>query len=255
MHSRSTHGAVAAVDGRAIASLCHAGDWGSVADVDAAVAVEVIEHLDLPQVEALGGSMLGALRPGTAIVTTPNWEYNVVLQSIPSSAASVTTLAAAAMQAAPGDAPPIISLRNKDHRFEWWAFSPRQRQIVQPGLSFRQEFYRSGGVENVVKRIVWCCRFPSSLECPERRQTAPPTTVNANGHGWCHKRMPLVCMRHLIAISATVCTCAGHVNNSRHGHQLPQSSLATRLPFTVLVESQRRHWRTLLCIFSTWSPR
>lgn len=66
------------------------------AHVDAAVLVEVIEHLDpesLPLVERV---VFGAARPGAVIVTTPNAEYNALFP----------TLAAG-------------TFRHPDHRFEW----------------------------------------------------------------------------------------------------------------------------------------
>lgn len=45
---------------------------------DAAVALEVIEHLDAPQLAAFVGVMFDHVRPARAILTTPNSEYNVV---------------------------------------------------------------------------------------------------------------------------------------------------------------------------------
>lgn len=45
---------------------------------DAAVALEVIEHLDAPQLAAFAGVMFDHVRPARAILTTPNAEYNVV---------------------------------------------------------------------------------------------------------------------------------------------------------------------------------
>lgn len=100
------------------------------------MAVEVIEHLDPPQVESLAGSMLGVLQPATAIVTTPNYEYNVVLQSISPPAAGGATLPAAAGGPAPasGGDSPVISLRNKDHRFEWWASDSSHCPTGKPHL-------------------------------------------------------------------------------------------------------------------------
>jgi 3' terminal RNA ribose 2'-O-methyltransferase Hen1 len=65
-------------------------------DVDAAVMVEVIEHLDADRLPALEKVVFGAARPATVIVTTPNAEYNALFEK----------LAAGAM-------------RHPDHRFEW----------------------------------------------------------------------------------------------------------------------------------------
>ncbi|MEJ3746232.1 3' terminal RNA ribose 2'-O-methyltransferase Hen1 [Actinomycetes bacterium KLBMP 9797] len=63
---------------------------------DAAVLMEVIEHLDPPRLPALESAVFGHARPGTVIVTTPNAEHNVRYPG----------LAAGAM-------------RHADHRFEW----------------------------------------------------------------------------------------------------------------------------------------
>jgi 3' terminal RNA ribose 2'-O-methyltransferase Hen1 len=65
-------------------------------DFDAAVLMEVIEHIDPPRLGALEQAVFGWARPGTIVVTTPNAEYNVLFAGLP-----------------PG-AP-----RHRDHRFEW----------------------------------------------------------------------------------------------------------------------------------------
>ncbi|RSS79704.1 3' terminal RNA ribose 2'-O-methyltransferase Hen1 [Streptomyces sp. WAC06614] len=67
-----------------------------LAGYDAAVLSEVIEHLDLPRLPALEYAVLGAARPRTVIVTTPNVEYNVRWESLPAG-----------------------HVRHGDHRFEW----------------------------------------------------------------------------------------------------------------------------------------
>ena len=67
-----------------------------LAGFDAAVLVEVIEHLDAPRLGALEQNVFGTASPGTVIVTTPNVEYNGRWE----------TLAAG-------------ELRHRDHRFEW----------------------------------------------------------------------------------------------------------------------------------------
>jgi 3' terminal RNA ribose 2'-O-methyltransferase Hen1 len=63
---------------------------------DAAVAIEVIEHLDPPRIEALERVLFEFARPTTAVITTPNVEYNVKFENLPAG-----------------------KLRHKDHRFEW----------------------------------------------------------------------------------------------------------------------------------------
>ena len=63
---------------------------------DAAVLMEVIEHVDPPRLGALEHAVFGTARPAAVIVTTPNAEYNVLYE----------TLEAGRM-------------RHRDHRFEW----------------------------------------------------------------------------------------------------------------------------------------
>jgi 3' terminal RNA ribose 2'-O-methyltransferase Hen1 len=68
----------------------------SLAGYDAAVLMEVIEHVDEPRLPALEHSVFGAAKPGTVVVTTPNVEYNVRFPTLPEG-----------------------KLRHPDHRFEW----------------------------------------------------------------------------------------------------------------------------------------
>lgn len=64
------------------------------AGYDAAVLMEVIEHVDPSRLEALERVVFGAARPAAVIVTTPNSEYNVFYEG-------------------------VVGLRHPDHRFEW----------------------------------------------------------------------------------------------------------------------------------------
>ena len=68
--------------------------------IDAAVLLEVVEHLDPQPLQRLGPTVLGALRPRLLIVSTPNRTYNDVLHTL-------------------GSALLANRLRNSDHRFEW----------------------------------------------------------------------------------------------------------------------------------------
>ncbi len=68
---------------------------GRLAGFDAAVLMEVVEHLDPSRLPALEETVLGAARPRLVVVTTPNLEYN------------------ARYELEPG------RLRHTDHRFEW----------------------------------------------------------------------------------------------------------------------------------------
>ncbi|MGX7680089.1 3' terminal RNA ribose 2'-O-methyltransferase Hen1 [Jatrophihabitans sp. DSM 45814] len=67
-----------------------------LAGLEAAVLMEVIEHVDLPRLNALERTVFGYAAPATVIVTTPNVEYNVRFE---------------ALQAG--------TMRHRDHRFEW----------------------------------------------------------------------------------------------------------------------------------------
>ncbi|MFI7132552.1 3' terminal RNA ribose 2'-O-methyltransferase Hen1 [Nonomuraea sp. NPDC050153] len=61
---------------------------------DAAVLMEVIEHVDPPRLTALERVVFGRARPGHVLVTTPNVEHNVRYEF-------------------------LTGLRHPDHRFEW----------------------------------------------------------------------------------------------------------------------------------------
>ena len=63
---------------------------------DAAALVEVVEHLDPPQLRACERAVFEFARPATVVITTPNAEYN-----------------------AHWDALPAGAFRHPDHRFEW----------------------------------------------------------------------------------------------------------------------------------------
>jgi 3' terminal RNA ribose 2'-O-methyltransferase Hen1 len=61
---------------------------------DAAVLMEVIEHVDLPRLPAVERVVFGDAAPRVVVVTTPNAEYNVRYES-------------------------LTGFRHPDHRFEW----------------------------------------------------------------------------------------------------------------------------------------
>ncbi|GAA2681147.1 3' terminal RNA ribose 2'-O-methyltransferase Hen1 [Actinoplanes palleronii] len=67
---------------------------GRLSGYDAAVLMEVIEHVDLPRLPALEASVFGRAQPGAVVVTTPNVEYNVHYEG-------------------------LTGMRHSDHRFEW----------------------------------------------------------------------------------------------------------------------------------------
>ncbi|MBO3748100.1 3' terminal RNA ribose 2'-O-methyltransferase Hen1 [Streptosporangiaceae bacterium NEAU-GS5] len=64
------------------------------AGYDAAVLMEVVEHVDPPRLDALERVVFGDARPAHVIVTTPNSEYNVHYEF-------------------------LTGMRHPDHRFEW----------------------------------------------------------------------------------------------------------------------------------------
>jgi 3' terminal RNA ribose 2'-O-methyltransferase Hen1 len=61
---------------------------------DAAVLMEVIEHVDVPRLPAVERVVFGDARPRVVVVTTPNAEYNVRYEG-------------------------LTGFRHPDHRFEW----------------------------------------------------------------------------------------------------------------------------------------
>ena len=63
---------------------------------DAAVLMEVVEHVDESRLPALERSVFGCAKPNAVIVTTPNAEYNVRFATLPAG-----------------------HFRHRDHRFEW----------------------------------------------------------------------------------------------------------------------------------------
>ncbi|MCY9785858.1 3' terminal RNA ribose 2'-O-methyltransferase Hen1 [Nocardiopsis sp. EMB25] len=63
---------------------------------DAAVLMEVVEHLDPSRLSAMEESVFGAAQPRVVVVTTPNAEYNRHYEGLPEGA-----------------------FRHDDHRFEW----------------------------------------------------------------------------------------------------------------------------------------
>jgi 3' terminal RNA ribose 2'-O-methyltransferase Hen1 len=84
----------------------------SLKGYDAAVLMEVVEHVDPPRLASLESAVFGVARPAAVVVTTPNAEYNVRYE----------TLEAGRM-------------RHRDHRFEWtreqfaaWADAVASRQ-------------------------------------------------------------------------------------------------------------------------------
>ncbi|CAK0763143.1 hypothetical protein CVIRNUC_003028 [Coccomyxa viridis] len=76
------------------------GALQSLQGPDVATMVEVVEHMDPDILAQVGQAVLGRLKPRVLVVTTPNCEYNPVLQRLGSSLL-------------------CNGMRNSDHRFEW----------------------------------------------------------------------------------------------------------------------------------------
>lgn len=64
------------------------------AGYDAAVLMEVVEHVDPPRLAALEHVVFGTAKPGAVLVTTPNSDYNELYEG-------------------------LVGMRHPDHRFEW----------------------------------------------------------------------------------------------------------------------------------------
>jgi 3' terminal RNA ribose 2'-O-methyltransferase Hen1 len=67
-----------------------------LAGYDAATLIEVIEHMDLPRLDAFRRVVFEFAKPRLVIITTPNVEYNVLFVNLT-----------------------LGKLRHNDHRFEW----------------------------------------------------------------------------------------------------------------------------------------
>ncbi|WNV82338.1 3' terminal RNA ribose 2'-O-methyltransferase Hen1 [Umezawaea sp. Da 62-37] len=67
-----------------------------LAGYDAAVLMEVVEHVEEDRLPVVEHNVFGVARPGTVVVTTPNVEYNALFESLRPN-----------------------TFRHTDHRFEW----------------------------------------------------------------------------------------------------------------------------------------
>lgn len=78
--------------------------------VDALTAIEVVEHLHLAELPSFVSTVFGHICPKLAIITTPNYEYNRLIQR------EVAKNGNGDGQAAELPPPPF---RDEDHKFEW----------------------------------------------------------------------------------------------------------------------------------------
>jgi 3' terminal RNA ribose 2'-O-methyltransferase Hen1 len=86
---------------------------------EAAVLIEVIEHLEPTRLGMFAQVLFGYTRPGLVMLTTPNREYNVKWRGLPAGA-----------------------LRHRDHRFEWtraefWQWATRVAEPYGYAVDFR----------------------------------------------------------------------------------------------------------------------
>lgn len=77
-----------------LSSLLYVDD--RLADMDLAILMEVVEHIDPDRLPAVVDNVFGAMRPRHVVVTTPNVEYNALYPGLVDG-----------------------GLRHPDHRFEW----------------------------------------------------------------------------------------------------------------------------------------
>ena len=72
------------------------------AGYDAAVLMEVIEHVDPPRLAALERVVFGRARPGLVVVTTPNVEYNALYEGLTGCGTPTTGSSGPAPSSRPG---------------------------------------------------------------------------------------------------------------------------------------------------------
>ncbi len=96
-----------------------------LAGLDAAVLMEVIEHVDPERLPALERAVFGFAAPGTVVVTTPNAEYNPQFAGLE-----------------PG------AMRHRDHRFEWTRAEFRSWAQQTAGTHRYQVSFRPVGPEH-----------------------------------------------------------------------------------------------------------
>ncbi|MBO0758352.1 MAG: methyltransferase domain-containing protein, partial [Bradyrhizobiaceae bacterium] len=98
-----------------------------IATADAAILVEVIEHLDPERLPALERVVFGEAKPKYVIVTTPNAEYNALFSNLAS-----------------GD------FRHPDHRFEWTREQFRAWvKSIEDRYGYRAELHDVGRVDAI----------------------------------------------------------------------------------------------------------
>ncbi len=129
---------------------------------DAAVLVEVIEHVDAPRLGALARTVFEHARPRTVIVTTPNSEYNARFGM------------------------PAGALRHKDHRFEWTRAEFRAwADRVAAEYRYSVAIHPVGDMDETLGAPTQMAVF-SSIEAPgevKRRPPRPAQSANPRSPG------------------------------------------------------------------------
>lgn len=99
---------------------------------------QVVEHLDKGPLDLFGPAVLGRMRPKHLLVSTPNFEYNSLIQHHVSLKTGI----------AASSATQLGSFRNADHRFEWSRaqFELWARRLAQQN-SYTVQFHGVGELE------------------------------------------------------------------------------------------------------------
>jgi 3' terminal RNA ribose 2'-O-methyltransferase Hen1 len=122
---------------------------GRLRGLDAAVLMEVVEHIEPPRLPAMERAVFGFAAPATLVVTTPNTEHNVRYAGL-----------------APG------SFRHADHRFEWTRAQFRGwASAVAAGFGYTVRFLPVGGDDPDVGPPTQMAVFSREFS-----RTAPPRT-------------------------------------------------------------------------------
>ncbi|XP_021724803.1 LOW QUALITY PROTEIN: small RNA 2'-O-methyltransferase-like [Chenopodium quinoa] len=112
-----------------------------LSEYDIGTCLEVIEHMEEDQAHLFGDIALGLFRPQVLIVSTPNYEYNVILQK---------SNLASQVEDPDDNALQSCKFRNHDHKFEW---TREQFNQWAAGLALKNnysvEFRGVGGIQGV----------------------------------------------------------------------------------------------------------
>jgi 3' terminal RNA ribose 2'-O-methyltransferase Hen1 len=135
---------------------------------DAAVLMEVIEHVDPPRLPALAASVFGHARPSTVVVTTPNVEYNVRYEGMA-----------------------VGAMRHHDHRFEWTrAEFAAWGTDVAARYGYQIRFAGAGEDDAVVGPPTQLAVFTRVSAKREERAPASPAVASPRGSAKREERAP-----------------------------------------------------------------